>query len=465
MEKRIHLYVSKKHPALWLTALLMLASVVARIAVFSQMEGVGVWRQIVWPALAVVLFVLMAFMAGEEMLYRTAVPVWMLGICCGWQLYYVLAGKIFWYILVCICIAFFCGSYTSILAGNHKPWLLLLLHLIVLAIVGYLHLEMTAQNLSAVILLPSYLLIAGFIVMLFALKVHTDGKYHPTWKDRPDGRYVRTSPAIQQITPFIMPQRCGANLLFDESVEITELERYVRAKRRENMPSFSMTHAIIAAYVRTAAKYPAVNRFVAGQRIYSRGEDIAVCMTVKKEMTKDSPDTVVKVHFHPGDTALDVYEKFNAAVVSAKDEMEDSNVDDAAGFLTATPRMVLKFVVWLIRSLDYFGMAPKFLLELSPFHASIYFTSMGSLGIKPVYHHLYDFGTVPAFCAFGRKRRAEEIKDGEIVERKYMDLRFNLDERICDGFYYASAIKYFLRLLAHPEMLDAAPEKIEQDIP
>jgi len=465
MEKRIHLYVSKKHPALWLTALLMLASVVARIAVFSQMEGVGVWRQIVWPALAVVLFVLMAFMAGEEMLYRTAVPVWMLGICCGWQLYYVLAGKIFWYILVCICIAFFCGSYTSILAGNHKPWLLLPLHLIVLAIVGYLHLEMTAQNLSAVILLPSYLLIAGFIVMLFALKVHTDGKYHPTWKDRPDGRYVRTSPAIQQITPFIMPQRCGANLLFDESVEITELERYVRAKRRENMPSFSMTHAIIAAYVRTAAKYPAVNRFVAGQRIYSRGDDIAVCMTVKKEMTKDSPDTVVKVHFHPSDTVLDVYEKFNAAVVSAKDEMEDSNVDDAAGFLTATPRMVLKFVVWLIRSLDYFGMAPKFLLELSPFHASIYFTSMGSLGIKPVYHHLYDFGTVPAFCAFGRKRRAEEIKDGEIVERKYMDLRFNLDERICDGFYYASAIKYFLRLLAHPEMLDAAPEKIEQDIP
>jgi len=464
MEKRIHLYVSKKHPALWLTALLILASVVARIAVFSQMEGVGVWRQIVWPALAVVLFVLMAFMAGEEMLYRTAVPVWMLGICCGWQLYYVLAGKIFWHILVCICIAFFCGSYTSILAGNHKPWLLLPLCLVPLGMLGYIHWQF-ASRVYAAMLLPDYLLIAGFIVMLFALKVHMDGKYHPTWKDRPDGRYVRTAPAIQQITSFIMPQRCGANLLFDESVEITELERYVRAKRRENMPSFGMTHAIIAGYVRTAARYPAVNRFVAGQRIYSRGEDIAVCMTVKKEMTKESPDTVVKVHFHPGDTALDIYEKFNAAVASAKDEMENSNVDDAAGFLTSAPRMALKFVVWLIRSLDYFGMAPKFLLELSPFHASIYFTSMGSLGIKPVYHHLYDFGTVPAFCAFGRKRRAEEIKDGEIVERKYMDLRFNLDERICDGFYYASAIKYFLRLLAHPEVLDAAPERVEQDIP
>lgn len=50
--------------------------------------------------------------------------------------------------------------------------------------------------------------------------------------------------------------------------------------------------------------------------------------------------------------------------------------------------------------------------------APIYFTSMGSLGIRPVYHRLYDFGTVPAFCALGRKRRAEEIKDGHIVGHK-----------------------------------------------
>jgi len=468
MEKRIHLYVSKKHPALWLAGLLMLVSVVVRVAVFSQVEGVGVWLQIVWPSVAVILFVLMAFLTGEEMLYRTAVPVWMLGICGAWHLFFVLAGKLLLFVLSCIGILFFCGGYTSILAGRHKPWWLLPLYLALLCITGYIHRQLFLQMLpmkAVGYVLPDYLLVFALLVMLFALKIHTDGKYHPTWKDRVDGRYIRSSPPIEQITPFIMPARCGANILFDESVEISELDRYVRIKRREDMPNFCMTHAIIAAYVRTVAKYPAVNRFVAGQRIYSRGEDIVVCMTVKKEMTKESPDTVIKVHFHPGDTARDVYEKFNAAVVSAKDEMEDSNVDDAAGILTVTPRMVLKFVVWLVKILDYFGMAPKFLLELSPFHGSIYFTSMGSLGVKPVYHHLYDFGTVPAFCAFGRKRRAEEIKDGQIVEHKYMDLRFNLDERICDGFYYASLVKYFLRLLTHPEVLDRTPETIEQDIP
>ena len=465
MEKRIHLYVSRKHPALWLASLLMLGSVVARIFVFSQVEDTHVWRQIVWPSVAMILFVLMAFLEGEEMLHRTAVPVWMLGICEAWQLGVALAGSPLLFVLSCIGILFFCSSYTSILAGRHRPWLLLPLYLLALGVIGHLHWQYFLQASSAATLLPGYLLIAGFLTMLFALRIHTDGKYHPTWKDRPDGRYIRSSPAIEQITPFIMSNRCGANILFDESVEITALDRYVRAKRREGMTGYGMTHAIVAAYVRTVAKYPALNRFVAGQRIYSRGEDIAVCMTVKKEMTKESPDTVIKVHFHPGDTARDVYEKFNAAVAGAKDEMEDSNVDNAAGILTSTPRMVLKFVVWLVRWLDYFGMAPRFLLELSPFHGSVYFTSMGSLGIRPVYHHLYDFGTVPAFCAFGRKRRAEEIKDGQIVERKYMDLRFNLDERICDGFYYASVIKYYLRLLTHPELLDRPPETIEQDIP
>jgi len=82
-----------------------------------------------------------------------------------------------------------------------------------------------------------------------------------------------------------------------------------------------------------------------------------------------------------------------------------------------------------------------------------------------VYHHLYDFGTIPVFCSFGRKRREEVAENGEIVEKKFMDLRFNLDERICDGYYYAAIIKYYFRLLAHPEVLDQPPETVEEDVP
>ena len=93
MEKRIHLYVSRKHPALWLTGLLMLASVAAGFAVFSRMDGAGAWWRIVLPGMAVLAFVVMAFVSGEEMLFRTAVPVWVLGLCVAGQLPAALPGR------------------------------------------------------------------------------------------------------------------------------------------------------------------------------------------------------------------------------------------------------------------------------------------------------------------------------------------------------------------------------------
>ena len=187
-------------------------------------------------------------------------------------------------------------------------------------------------------------------------------------------------------------------------------------------------------------------------------------MTVKKELSLDSPDTVIKVHLDPHDTAEDVYRKFNAQVEEAKNTPLDSDTDNTAKLFTMIPGIVLKFVVWLLKTLDYFGLVPGFLLEISPFHGSAYFTSMASIGIHPVYHHLYDFGTIPVFCAFGRKRCATEIVDGEMVKRKYVDMKFNLDERICDGYYYASLIKHFARTLKKPDVLDQPPAVVEQDI-
>lgn len=461
MEKRLHLYVKRKHMATWLMAAFMIASVVTTVVMSRDkvFTSSGILCGIVMPCVCAIWYALTVLLSGEERFYKTAIPVWVLGISYAVQLKQMMQGDMLLYVMACICILFFCICYTTITSGRRKPWLLLPLYLLDMGGLVYAG-EKLGWN-----VLPDLLMLAGMLVLLFSLKIHTDDKYHPTWGDRIDGRRIRTAPAMEQITAYFMPNRNGANNMFEESVEITELERYVRRKRREGLPNFGMSHVIMAAYVRTVAKYPALNRFIAGQKIYSRGEDIALCMTVKKEMRADAPDSVIKVHLHPADTAADVYRKFHAQVEIAKDEMENTTADNTANYFMMIPSLVLKFVMWLLKTLDYFGLVPAFLLEVSPFHGSVYFTSMGSLGIKPVYHHLYDFGTVPAFCAFGRKRRAEEIKDGEIVERKYVDLKFNLDERICDGFYYAGVIKYFLRLLTRPDVLDEIPETIEQDIP
>ena len=119
MEKRLHLYVSKKHPALWLALLCLLASAAARISVFSLWGTFGLWRHIIWPVAATVLFGLLAVLGGQERLYRTAIPFWMLGGCTAWQLHSLFGGTPFIYAMICLCILFFCIGYTSVITDGN----------------------------------------------------------------------------------------------------------------------------------------------------------------------------------------------------------------------------------------------------------------------------------------------------------------------------------------------------------
>ena len=91
---------------------------------------------------------------------------------------------------------------------------------------------------------------------------------------------------------------------------------------------------------------------------------------------------------------------------------------------------------------------------------------MGSLGIPPIYHHLYDFGNVPIFIAYGAKKRMIVPQRGscEPEYKKFLDFTVTTDERICDGYYFASALKHLCSILQNPEILDAPPEKVIEDI-
>ena len=469
MERSAHFYVSRKNALTWLMALCMVCSAVARVAI-PGLKGSGdalyTWSQILLPMAATLLFAFIALVCGDEMFYKTAIPVWMMAIYAAvWIRGNVESTLVCW--LFWIALIFFATIYTEITAGRRRyaVWLLLPVTLAPLAMVLYY--QRTALRSGDLKALPDILALTGVAVLVFAVRIHADGKYHPTWGDRSDGRRVRTLSPMAQITSYFQVERNTCSNLFDESFEITHVDRYIRQKRREGMTDFGITHVLLAAYVRGVAKYPQLNRFISGQKVYSRGEDIQYCMVVKKEMTVESPDTSIKVHLTPHDTARDVYEKLNAAVAEVKKSAElDSSLDNLIAVFTLIPSVIMKFLVWLLKLLDYFGLLPRFLLELSPFHGSLFFTSMGSLGIRPIYHHLYDFSNLPVFGAFGCKRRAYEVQeDGSVAQRKYIDVKFVLDERIVDGYYYATFFKYFRRLMRNPEILDLPPEEVVQDIP
>ena len=469
MEKRTHFYVSAKNALTWLVALCMVGSAVARVLLIGA-KGTDVWSQIVLPIAAVLLYGLICLLSGKEHFYKTALPVWMICIYYAFVFFGYHFGNFDKLIsgLFAVGLLFVAVLYTQISCGKvAATFLIIPLAAFPFASLLYLNREavMAADWMALRHLLPDGLMTLGLILVIFAVRIHPANEYHPTWGDRTDGRRVRTEPPMNQVSPYLMWTRCASMNLFEESFEITHVERYIRQKRREGFTSFGLMHVMLACYCRALCKYPGVNRFISGQKIFSRGNDIQFCLTVKKEMSSTSPETVIKVHLYPTDTAEDVYNKINLEIEKVKNSPLDSGFDNLAYALKLIPGLFLKFTVWVLRVLDYFGLLPKFILELSPFHGSVFFTSMGSLGIPPIYHHLYDFGNLPVFGSFGCKRRAMEVQeDGSVVQRKYLDCKFSLDERIVDGFYYAAFFKTYKRIMAHPEVLDEAPEEVKQDI-
>ena len=307
---------------------------------------------------------------------------------------------------------------------------------------------------------------AALLSVSVAMKKRTpeEGEYVPGFGDRNDGRRLRSLSPIFAVSPYLMKTRNTSQNFLEDHVEITEMEKYIVSKRRAGLKNFGILHVLLAAYVRACARYPGLNRFIAGQKVFSRGREIEINMTIKKTMSVDSPDTVIKVIFDPADTADTVYGKFNAKVQAVKDAPLDTGFDKLAGAFNLIPGLLLKFFVFLLQALDYFGLLPRTLTKLSPFHGSLYITSMASLGIPPIYHHLYDFGNVPVFCSFGKKRRVfETLRDGTVVRRKYIDCNYVTDERIVDGFYFASALRYLHGLLDDPWQLDTPPEEVVPD--
>ena len=223
--KRDHLYTVRKNLLIWPASISLVASAVSAAALQAPYYG--------WWIGAITLYLLILLLSGDEMLYRTAVPVWGLCILCALG-----SASVFAWIGGIL----FAAGYTAIISGRISKFWLIPLCLAALGgtVYGGRRPEMQAA--------------LGLLLLYPAIKVHTDGKWHPTWGDRIDGRRVRTAQVMEQITAFFMPDRTGANNLFSESVEITELERYIRRKRREGMPGFGITHAVLAAYVRTVAK-------------------------------------------------------------------------------------------------------------------------------------------------------------------------------------------------------------------
>lgn len=275
---------------------------------------------------------------------------------------------------------------------------------------------------------------------------------------RNDGKLVKGGDPMLRITSAIMKYRYDAMVNYLLEIDCESIDKFIVEERKKGF-HFSYMDVAMAAIVRMYAERPELNRFTMNTRIYDRN-GIFIALTVKKSLREGADETTIKLGFDGTENIYQVKEIIDKAVKGNQGNDKVNSTDKTAKFLMALPPFLLKFAVKFLMFLDRHGMVPKKLIDLSPFHASCYLTNMKSISTEYVYHHLYDFGTVGMFVGMGKEVvRPVADKDGiGCHNAKILQLGITIDERICDGLYYARSIK---RIRNHLVDLDTLKENYE----
>lgn len=276
---------------------------------------------------------------------------------------------------------------------------------------------------------------------------------------RPEGRRVKKMDPIVQITPYLMPMRCDAQVFLDYDVDYDPLMRYIAQKSREGT-KITFMEIVIAAFVRAVSQVPEINRFVMNKQFYNRRE-LTVSFTLLMETGDDSiKENAVKIFFDPSDTIFDVSARIKTAVEANRREETSGFVLSLASVLLKVP-LLPNLVVGLVRLLDRYGLCPKALLDGLPFHTSMYITNNASIGLMRVYHHIYNFGNTSLFFGMGVPKRFNTVDaKGNVVRKCQLPIGITVDERVCAGAVYAKFFAVMKQCILHPETLETPPEQV-----
>jgi hypothetical protein len=279
---------------------------------------------------------------------------------------------------------------------------------------------------------------------------------------RSDGKRIKGIDPIFKLIPHVMFERHDASNTMTIKVDCHRLDEYIAEKKAQGI-YVNYMHIVIAAIVRVHALRPYLNRFVMNGKLYKRN-GIFVSISVKKQLKESAEETTIKLAFNGTEGLLEVKEQIDQSI-RENCNPKQNQTDKTAKMFSHLPNFFLKYAVKFIKFLDRHGMAPKSLIQTSPFHTSCYLTNLKSIHMDYIFHHLYDFGTTGMFVSMGKEKVEPVVnQDNEIVPRKIMSLGIVADERLCDGFYHANSLRLFRKLMENPSIMETPLPKIVQDI-
>ncbi len=276
---------------------------------------------------------------------------------------------------------------------------------------------------------------------------------------RKDGRKIKTIDPMYKLISHIMVERCDAMNMIELTVQQDPIRKYMRRKKDEGY-TFSHLAVVLAAFIRTTAEYPFLNRFVVNKTLYARNE-LTVGMVVLKP--GETEGTMNKMFFKPDMTIYQVQEVLDEYIDRNRGAGKTNSTDKLMATLLSIPGLA-RVGVNLIRWMDWHGLLPKAVIDASPFHCSMTITNLASIGTNYIFHHVYNFGTTSMLMAMGNTREDPVKRHGEIVFDKVIPIGLVMDERIADGAQFALACKKLQSILQNPEVLEQPPAEVKEDI-
>ena len=276
---------------------------------------------------------------------------------------------------------------------------------------------------------------------------------------RKDGRKIKTIDPMYKLISHIMVERCDSMNMIELTVQQDPIRKYIRKKKDEGY-TFSHLAVVLAAYIRTIADYPFLNRFVVNKTLYARKE-VAIGMVVLKP--GETEGTMSKMYFNPGMTIYEIQNVLDEYINKNRGAGKTNSTDKLMGILLSIPGLA-RVGVNFIKFLDKHGLLPKAVIDASPFHCTMTITNLASIGTNYIFHHVYNFGTTSMIMAMGNTREDPVKRHGEIVFEKVIPIGLVMDERIAEGVQFAMACRKIQSILQNPEVLEQPPEQVKEDI-
>lgn len=267
---------------------------------------------------------------------------------------------------------------------------------------------------------------------------------------RADGTRVKGLSPIVQALPYIMPRRYDAQNWANDYVDEEIIRTYIRQKRKEGH-SLSHMSVLVAAYYKAALENPKVNYFIMNRKVYKRNH-FCFSFVILKTRADGTPDeTCIKIFLEPHDDIFTISRRIREEIDKNLNAVHNNNTDKFANIAFAIPGLA-RLVFGLAYRLDQWGLLPRKIIDLSPFHTSVFITNLASINTRFIYHHCYEFGTTGVFVCMGKP-----VKDPNAPadsRRKMLPLGVVMDERIATGIEYSRFFAAFERYLKHPEVLE-----------